>query len=78
MTDTFFLDVDATTWARWDAEADRRGVSLSVLVREAVEAELERRRWSGEERRRDRRSLLDATSTAQDEHLPDRVGSRDA
>ncbi len=69
--DTFRLDVDESTWARWDAEADRRGVSVQALVKEAVEAVLEGRGWDGRERRRDRRSLLDATRTDLEEHLPE-------
>jgi Tfp pilus assembly protein PilV len=70
VSDTFSFDVDASTWARWDAEADRRGVSVHTLIREAVDAAIERRGWDGEERRRDRQSLLDATRTDQEEHLP--------
>jgi hypothetical protein len=70
VNDTVFLDLDADTWARWDAEADRRGIPVEVLVREAVDAEIDGRRWNGEERRRDRASVLEATRTAQEEHRP--------
>jgi hypothetical protein len=75
VNETFILDVDADTWARWDAAAERRGISVQALVHEAVEAQLQdrvrrRRKWNGVERRRDRRSLLEATKTGGDDHLP--------
>ncbi len=70
MNDTFFLDIDADTWSRWDAEAGRRGIPVEVLVREAVDTEIHGRAWNGEERRRDRASVLEATRTAHDEHRP--------
>lgn len=72
VNDAFFLDIDTDTWARWDAEANRRGIPVETLVREAVEAEIDGGSWNGEERRRDRASVLEATRTAQEEHRPHR------
>ena len=70
----YMIDLDKETWARWDAEAERRGRSLDELVHEAVEAFIEGKiaePWTGVERRRDRRTVLDATGTRRDEHKPD-------
>ena len=71
--DGYAFEIDAEPWARWDAEAERVGVSLEEFVGEAVEARLA---WNGRERRRDHRSLLDATQTTAAEHRPTRLTAR--
>ena len=69
------FDLDAETRARWDAEAAQRGQTLQAFVRDAVEAAItkarRRRRWDGRERRRDKRTVLDATGTKAEEHRPE-------
>ena len=68
------LELDDETWARWDAEAERRGQTLTAFVRESVEAAIakqrRRKRWDGSERRREKRTVLDATGTEAQEHRP--------
>ena len=68
------FELDDETWARWDAEAGRRGQTLATFVRESVEAAIakqrRRKRWDGSERRREKRTVLDATGTKAQEHRP--------
>ncbi len=65
----YVLDVDAETWTRWSAEAERRGQPVEQLVHDAVEAALRAGEpWTGVERRRGQQTLLDATGTNAEEH----------
>ena len=54
-----------------EAAADR-GISPARLVEEALEAHLKGTEWKAgdRERRRDRRTILDATRTGAEEHKP--------